>query len=51
MNFEGVANELAVALEDSVKGEGVDIKETLGKCFSLYSNLFNKTQQTHNQVN
>jgi hypothetical protein len=41
--FVGVAAELTGALENSVKGQAVDLKETLNNCNKIFPDLFNQS--------
>ncbi|PNF30854.1 LisH domain-containing protein ARMC9, partial [Cryptotermes secundus] len=48
-NLLGVAAELTGALENSVKGQAVDLKATLDNCTKIFPDLFTKSPGTEQQ--
>lgn len=47
--FVGIAAELTGALENSVKGQVVDLKATLNNCSNIFPDLFNLSLGTEVQ--
>jgi hypothetical protein len=48
--FVGVAAELTGALENSVKGQAVDLKVTLNNCTKIFPDLFSQSPQKEQHV-
>lgn len=47
MNCAGVAAELTTALENSVRGQAVDLRRTLNNCAEIFPELFNSIASTN----
>lgn len=46
----GVASELTGALENSARGQAVDLKATLNNCAHMFPELFAKTSSTNRSI-